>query len=71
MKTKIIFATSTRDGKIVHATVEATDNKHLPITITSRMGDTVHIAHDGLDALILALQQIQSQVQTGFISSRP
>lgn len=64
---EIIYAAGTTVGgkEIAYATVEKRDR--LPIKITSRMGDVIHVSDDALDCLIVALQQIQKQISTGVL----
>lgn len=66
-KVSIIYAAgASMDNKsIVYGTVEKQD--HLPLTITSRMGDSISVSDDALDSLIIALQMVQKEIQIGII----
>lgn len=70
-KTRIVYAVGpSDDGKtIVEATVVAPHYGRLPIEITSRRGETLFVSHDALETLIIALQQVQSQIRNGLIVS--
>jgi hypothetical protein len=61
---KTIYATSTVNDKIVHATVQVTGfTQFESVTIVSRNGDKVIVDKDALDALIIALQGAREQIK--------
>jgi hypothetical protein len=66
-RVETIFSTGVNVGgkEITHGVVLKEDGQ--ATKITNRLGESVFIGDDSLDALVLALQEVQRQIQIGML----